>query len=41
MDDILKQKSTFKVPFTKGTQIDKIYKINAKVNGLMINHFLS
>ena len=41
MDNILKQKSTFKVPFNKGIEIDKIYKINAKVNGLMINHFLS
>lgn len=41
MDNILKQKSTFKVPFTKGTQIDNIYKTNATVNELMINHFLS
>ena len=38
MDNILKQKSTFKVPFTKGTEIGQI---NAKVNELMINHFLS
>ena len=40
-ENILKQKSNFKERFNKGTRIDKIYQINAKVSELMINHFLS